>query len=219
MLTIKEPDFSDTIELVNVHSRIFDYSFTTRLGMKFLEKVYYPGMLELNHVFIKIFLYNKKIAGFVVCSTDANHVFSTIVRRKLFCFLSITFLGIMKNPIIIKDLFRALFFVLFGQKELLPRVNSEIVNMGVLPEYRRMTMKKGILSTTEFYKVHGINLAQELFNSVLEEFRKRNIREFKVLTPADKKDSNKFYEKAGCRLVGENIKILGHYSNCLLFTF
>lgn len=219
MNIIKEPSKSDILELSRIHSCLFDYTFTNKLGIEFLEKIYYPGLLDLDFVFTRLFIHDNKILGYAVCTTNTDLVFSSIVKKRLSQFLSVIFRRVLLSPSIIKELIKAFLFVFWGQKPLLPGVSSEIVNMGVLPQYRKQTIKNGTLTTTDFFKTHKIKVAQDLFLDILGEYKKRGVREMKVLTPAGKVDSNKFYSKVGCRLVEENINIMGQYSHCYYYKF
>lgn len=168
-------------QIVDIHMQAFPEFFLAFLGPKFLREFY------------KSFLYDSAGIGFVAEDAETGGVIGAIVgplvpdgyfKRLLkrrwwaFCFASVT--AILKRPIIIKRLFRALFYR--GESPSGPQ-RALLSSVAVSPQ------------------VQGHGIGQALVKRWVEEVQRRGGSGCYLTTDADNNEKvNSFYQKLSWKI-------------------
>ena len=108
-LEIVEINLKHIDEIVDVHIKAFPDFFLTFLGPKFLKEFYKSFIVDEQGIgFVAI--ENNKLLGAIVGPLNPQGYFKRLLKRKwyVFCFASIG--AVLKNPKVIKRLFRAVFY-------------------------------------------------------------------------------------------------------------
>jgi GNAT superfamily N-acetyltransferase len=164
-------------EAVSLHIKHLSYrSFITLFGNKFLLELYKDILSERLGFFV-FAMDEKKICGFVLGCVNSRQLLG-IIKRKLIKYFAIILPILIINLSVIFKLFETLFYV----KKENSRVQPELI----------------VIVTDSNYRSAGIG--SSLVSALNEEFRKRNIYEYKVTVHDEMKQSNNFYVKNGMTL-------------------
>jgi ribosomal protein S18 acetylase RimI-like enzyme len=165
-------------QIANLHiSCIYD-GFLSSLGLNFLCQMY-KAMDQSKECFIIVEVNGQCIIGFVSGGKGLSSIFKILLKHPFKLFNSLipqlfnwkVFVGI------IKTLFRI--FTSRDYKQKLP--SNELFSIAVNPSYRRT------------------GVAQVLYHKLCEEFRKRDINEFKIFVGNELQAANSFYIKMGAK--------------------
>ncbi len=167
----KDPHFE---KIAFLHREYIKTGFLSSLGLPFLTLMYHT-MGNSNNAFCVVAKDNNKIIGFSSGTISVGTFYKDFLKRN-FIRASMILLPKFFNVRFPKKMFETLFYPAMKEQSL-PR--SELLSIVVDKNYR------------------GRGIAQELFRKLEEEFRSRNIKEFKVVVGSKLITACKFYEKMG----------------------
>lgn len=103
---IRDAQSNDLPEIVNIHSRMFENFFMTKLGKDFLL-LYYELVLKFDKGILRVYEEEGKIIGFVVGFKDPKHFYSTMKKNKI-RFLKVLIKSIARRPELILQVLYAI---------------------------------------------------------------------------------------------------------------
>ena len=157
-----------------LHREYIKSGFLSSLGLPFLALMY-RSMSNSNNAFCVVAKDNNQIIGFSSGATSVGAFYKDFLRRN-FIKTSMILLPKIFNIQLVKKIFETLFYPARREQNL-PR--TELLSIVVDKNYR------------------GKGIAQKLFEKIEEEFRSRNIKQFKVVVGQKLVAACKFYEKMG----------------------
>jgi hypothetical protein len=109
MIEMRKIDQEYIDDIVKVHIKAFPDFFLTFLGPKFLKEFYRSFIVDEQGIGV-VAIENDKLLGAVVGPLQPAGYFKRLLKRKwsAFCFASMG--AVLKNPKVIKRLFRAVFY-------------------------------------------------------------------------------------------------------------
>ena len=170
--------------------------FLSCMGISFIEKVILKNFILFDDEFSYVYIIDGNVVGYVsgVCTDKFYHF---IIKKNFFLCLFYGARSVFKKPCLILDIFSLLKFLFLKH----PRsdIRAEMFSWWVLPEYR---------INSDFYKMHKIKIGKELWLQANNHFKKCGIKHYRLITPANNIQSNRFYRKIGYEYIG-SIKLFG----------
>lgn len=164
-------------EIENVaclHREYIKSGFLSSLGLPFLALMY-RSMSNSDNAFCVVAKDNNLIIGFASGAISVGAFYKDFLRRN-FIKVSMILLPKIFNIRFVKKIFETLFYPARKEQNL-PK--TELLSIVVDENYR------------------GKGIAQKLFVKLEDEFRSRNIKQFKVVVGSKLIAACKFYEKIG----------------------
>ena len=160
-------------------------SLPNRLGRRFLE-TYYRALLGDPAFFCDVYVVSGRLVGFFTYSSDAAGAFKRALHRHFASFAVAVVASVLTRPTRIPTLIRILRSLAPGYRELADDVPAEILSLGVLPEYR------------------GISIGRQLVEHALNVLDRRNVRRIKAATKIQAEDPRiyNFFARHGFRSIG-----------------
>ncbi len=172
----------DYCQIARIHSDGIFKGFLSTLGVRFLYLLY-ESIDKSKGSLLLVAKSDGKIVGFVAGTRDIGEVYRIMFRSWGRLFLSL--LPALLSP---KKIFRIVETVMFSGKnsELSVELPSEeLLSISVRAEYR------------------GKGYADELFKGLVEEFMRRDARQFKIVVGDALEPAHRFYKKMGARPVAK----------------
>ncbi len=157
-----------------LHREYIKSGFLSSLGLPFLALMY-RSMSDSNNTFCIVAKDKNKIIGFASGAISVGAFYKDFLRRN-FIKASLVLLPRVFNIRFVKKIFETLFYPARKEQNL-PK--AELLSIVVDEKYR------------------GKGIAQQLFVKLEEEFRNKNIKQFKVVVGSKLIAACKFYEKMG----------------------
>ena len=174
-----EPQYID--EIVDVHINAFPTFFLTFLGPRFLKEFYKSFIYDKTGIgFVAIDKDTHKLLGVIVGPLGPAGYFKRLLRKRWYAFCLASTAAVLKRPIVIKRLFRALFYR--GQAPSGPQ-RALLSSIAVSPD------------------IQGQGVGQALVRKWGEEVRRRGGTGCFLTTDAQNNDRiNDFYQKLDWRI-------------------
>lgn len=170
---IRELRKSDALAAARIHYNNFENAFFCELGEKFMQ-IIYEEIASSDQAFGFVFEDEEGIRGFVTGTYDADNFFSSIYKKR-FMDLGISVgKAILRKPLLISKVMQTLFY---SKNE--SNIKAELISIAVDKKAR----KKG--------------LGRKLFLSLVDKYKHKNIRGFKLIVDKDNKEANIFYKNIG----------------------
>jgi ribosomal protein S18 acetylase RimI-like enzyme len=166
---------SDIPIISHIHYSELNSDFLSSLGEDFLSLLY---RLFLQNKYSSIYVYEQSgnVYGFILGVKDFDKTFKNIIVNNLFKF-SIKVLGrVVRKPYILKNIFETFFYV---RKEGINLPRTELVAIAVSQKQQSKGIGKKLTKTLE------------------EEYKKNNIKEYKVSVSKQNIIANGFYKSIG----------------------
>ena len=163
------------IDIENVallHREYINTGFLSSLGSPFLELIY-QSMVNSNNAFCIVSKDNNQIIGFSSGAISVGAFYKDFLMSNIIK-ASMILLPKILNLQFVKKIFETLLYPSRKEQNL---PNAELLSIVVDKDYR------------------GKGIAQKLFGKLEEEFRSRNIKQFKVIVGSKLIAACKFYEK------------------------
>ena len=163
------------IDIENVallHREYINTGFLSSLGSPFLELIY-QSMVNSNNAFCIVSKENNQIIGFSSGAISVGAFYKDFLMSNIIK-ASMILLPKILNLQFVKKIFETLLYPSRKEQNL---PNAELLSIVVDKDYR------------------GKGIAQKLFGKLEEEFRSRNIKQFKVIVGSKLIAACKFYEK------------------------
>lgn len=164
---------NDFLEIAKMHNNYLRYGFLSTLGEKLLFLIY-QSMVNSKYAFCIVAEENQKIIGFVSGATSIGKFYKEFLKKN-FIKCSIILFPKIFNLKILKKIFETLFYPIKN----IDLPEAELLSIVVEKDYQ------------------GQNVSQKLFQRLVEEFKKRDVKEFKVIVGDNLIHACKFYEKMG----------------------
>lgn len=167
-------------QIARIHKNGIFKGFLSTLSLGFLALLY-EAIDQSTTSSLVVVRVKGKIVGFIAGSRDIRDVYRIMLRSSVR--LIIALLPAFTSP---QKIFRIFETVMFSKKKCsidcdLP--SEELLSISVLPECR------------------GMGYADELFKSLVSEFKSRNIRRFKIVVGEALEPAHRFYKRMGARPV------------------
>lgn len=168
-------------QIARIHKEGIFKGFLSTLSLSFLALIY--EAIDQSTISELVVVRAKgRIVGFIAGSQDIRDVYRIMLRSPVRLLTAL--LPAFVSP---KTIFRIFETVMFSKKGGvldfdLP--SEELLSISVLPEFR------------------GMGYAEELFKSLVSEFRSRNIGCFKIVVGEALEPAHRFYKKMGARPIG-----------------
>ncbi|MFQ5751211.1 MAG: GNAT family N-acetyltransferase [bacterium] len=159
--------------LSNLHKKNIHQGFLSRLGKRFLSHLY-ELLVTSKSAFCLVIEDKGKIIGFISGADSLNTIYKEFLKKKSLVAI-ISILSLLTDVRLIQKAFETLCYPI--KNENLP--SAELLSMVVVKGYR------------------GTGVSKILFERLIEEFRMRNIKQFKIVAGAALTSACKFYEKMG----------------------
>jgi len=165
----------DATQIAIIHKQEINQGFLSQLGVKFLSKLYKSTMVSPN-AFTIVAKDNDKVIGFISGCTNVTKFYHDFFKKYFFQVFFIL-LPKMFRLSILKKIFETLKYPQQKEEKKLP--GAELLTIAILKQY------------------HGRGIAQKMFEKFVEEIKKREISEFKVIVGENLPRAIAFYEKIG----------------------
>ena len=195
---IKQLQRGDLKKIVDIHIEAFPGFFLTFLGPGFLKQ-FYNSFLDDDHGIGVVAVENNKILGAVVGPLQPAGYFKRLLLRKwyAFCFASVG--AVLKNPKVIKRLFRAVFY------------------RGQSPQGGERALLSSIAVSPD---VQGKGVGKALVMKWLDVVKAKGVKGAFLTTDAENNDSvNDFYRSLGWKLESTHKTPDGRKMNRYVYDF
>lgn len=199
--------------VAGLHEAVLTDSVYSSIGRPFLE-YYYRNLLKNDDFFCHVHVFEGRVTGFLASTCQTGRIFFRQLLRDSLPIGAVLLRSMTRDPRKLRIVLAASRFLFMQRPTLLPEVEGEVLSFAVLPEYRTTEVGvEGALRPTRFYATWKIPIAAELFFASMRNLARRDVREVKIMTPADNPASNRFYAKVGCRLAVRDCLVFGHPTN------
>lgn len=164
----------DTDVISELHYQYISSGFLSSLGISLL-RLLYQSMITSKHSFCFVAEEDGRVVGFVSGTTDVGEFYKEFFKKN-FLKASLILLPKALNPQMIRKVLETLLYPVKKEQDL---PNAELLSIVVDKNYQ------------------GKDNSQKLFEGLVEEFKKRNVKQFKVVVGANLLPACKFYEKMG----------------------
>jgi ribosomal protein S18 acetylase RimI-like enzyme len=166
----------DIMGVVGIHLNSFQGFFLTFLGSRFLYELY-AGVLEDKSGISFVSFDADRLTGFVAGTSEPVGFYRRLLRRRWWRFAWASIIPVLKNPLIIPRLWRAL------RKPL---------------EVQNQTNTGTLMSIAVSPEVQGTGFGQVLVKAFLEEASRRGLKNVDLTTDKLTNDhANQFYQRMG----------------------
>ena len=168
----------DALEVAKTHKEEIKNGFLSSFNTFFLRK-FYEAIFSSKHSFCVVAKEGAAVIGFVSGVSNINYFYKYFFRKHFFIFVPV-FLPKIFNRSFVKKVFESVFY----PQKTKGFPEPELLTFAVKREYQGRGIGKGLL------------------RQLIEEFKKRQIRVFKVLVGSEM-NSVGFYKKNGFQVVKE----------------
>ncbi len=178
---IVEINRKNTSEVVNIHMRAFPGFFLTFLGPRFLKEFYDSFTYDAAGIgFVAEDGETGKILGVIVGPLVPDGYFKRLLKKRWWAFCLASTIAILKKPVIIKRLFRALFY------------------RGDAPEGPQRSLLSSIVVSPD---VQNQGIGKALVEKWVHQVQQRGSAGCFLTTDAHNNDKvNHFYQKLGWKI-------------------
>jgi ribosomal protein S18 acetylase RimI-like enzyme len=156
-----------------LHKKYIDRGFMSSLGSSFLEHLY-DAMTTSGNACCLVAEENGEIHGFISGTCELRSFYRDFVKAKLLP------VSLLLMPMLLK-----------------PSFSRKIMENFIYPSKQGDLPGAEIMSIVVSEKFRGRGVSESLFNSLLEEFRLKHVRRFKVTVGSSLPAANRFYQKMG----------------------
>lgn len=166
----------DYLSIARIHKECLPESFLGSLGLSFLTLLY-KSLFKHRGGIILVLEENGAVLGFISGTVNSNSFYSYFLRNNCLRLIFLLFLKLF-NLNILGKIFEDL---VYARKKWVGSIpEAELLSIAVRPGYQRM------------------GAGGRLFKSLVDEFYKRSINEFKILIGENLPGAQEFYQKMGC---------------------
>lgn len=177
MLLVNESiDKADIGKVAELHREYLDSGFLSSLGEGFLSLLY-ETIRESSHGNLIIYKEKNSVEGFVSGTTDIGRLYTDFFKKNLVKGI-IQILPYLLSLRIIKKIFETLFYPVKKIKEI-PRAE--------------------LLSIVVDKRCRGKGISERLYSALVEEFKKRDVKNFKIVVGAGLASAIQFYDRMGAQ--------------------
>ena len=194
-MKIRKANLDDCAEVAKLHERSLTESFLGTLGGDFLNLIY-RSLANFEQGIFLVAEDRESAIGFITGTMKTGKFYKHFLKRN---FLKVIF--ILSSKLFKKNV----------GKKILETAKYSKKDLGFLaPDAELLSM-----AVTEEFQGKGV--AQQLFERLAGEFHKKGIHEFKIIAGNKLKKANKFYQKMGCKRMGETEVHEGDISTVYIF--
>ncbi|WP_297888154.1 GNAT family N-acetyltransferase [Sulfurihydrogenibium sp.] len=178
----KKTKLEDIKNVAQLHKLYISSGFISSLGNKFLVTLY-DYISKSDNSFCIVAKYNENIIGFISGTQSISELYKGFFKEK-FLEASFTLFPQIFKP---KNFFKLIETILYPKKKsIIPSVpDAELLSIVVDKNFQ------------------GKGISSLLFNTLVEEFKKRKIYSFKIVVGSNLTKAIRFYEKMGCKKIAE----------------
>ena len=173
-MNIEKAKDIDIEHVALLHREYINTGFLSSLGSPFL-KLIYQSMVSSNNAFCIVAIEKRNIIGFISGAIDVGGFYKDFLRMN-FIKVSAILLPKILNLQFVKKIIETLLYPARKEQNL---PEAELLGIVVDKNYR------------------GEGIAQKLFKKLEEEFRSRDIKQFKIATGESLVRAQRFYESLG----------------------
>jgi len=167
----------DAMVIAKIHKEEIKQGFLSSLGVSFLAN-FYQAIIESGQGFCLVAKENGETVGFICGVFDLGELYDYFIKKYFLKSIVILYKKFFHFSFV-KKIFETLLYP--SKDQHLPR--AELLTLAVKKEFQ----SRGIASL--------------MFEKLVEEFRKRGIKNFKVLVGEELKPAIGFYEKMGLQFL------------------
>lgn len=194
-MNIRKTRDSDIRNVSALHKEHINSGFLSSLGAPFLN-ILYRSLVDFEKGILLVAENEGKIIGFISGTVDTNVFYKYFLKRNFFRIAFVLLSKVFSINVIKKVLETAK----YSKKDLEISVpDAELLSMAVAENFQ------------------GKGIAKQLFEKLVNEFHDRNINEFKIIAGNQLDEANKFYQKIGCKKIGEIEVHKGNFSSVYTF--
>lgn len=178
MNNVRKMRYDDIMGVVGIHLKSFQGFFLTFLGPRFLCELY-AGVLDDQSGILFVSFDADRLTGFVAGTSEPAGFYRRLLRRRWWRFALASIVPILKNPLIIPRLWRAL-----RKPQDIPNQKNTgtLMSIAVSPE------------------AQGTGLGRVLVSTFLEEAKRQGLECVDLTTDKNNNDYvNQFYQRMGFR--------------------
>ncbi len=185
MIKISALEKKQIAEVAKIHKKVLSDGFVSTLSENFLNK-FYLALTESPDIFTLVATRNKKILGFVSCTTNVKKLPFFLIRN----LWKDIILEMLKNPSVILKFIESIFYPSFNDSA----VSCEALSIAVINTER------------------GQGIGKNLILNAKSEFKRRKFAEFQLSVRSTMLNANNFYQKIGLSKI-KTAKFLGEEIN------
>jgi ribosomal protein S18 acetylase RimI-like enzyme len=179
-MIIKRLNPDDAAEVASLHSSCLKSGFLSSLGQPFLKRLY-ESMIDSENAFCLVARSETQIVGFISGASSTSRFYAEFFRRNAF----------RGTAVIVRKLF---------QKGVLMRIIETLRYPSVrLPNVPSAELLS--IAVREGFRNGGIG--KLLFFGLVNEFKEREIRRFRIVVGNELAAANHFYRQMGARCVAQ----------------
>jgi ribosomal protein S18 acetylase RimI-like enzyme len=181
----------DVSLISKMHLELLNWGPMAQLGRIFLERFCYTVLIQDGLMKAEIYEVEGKPAGFIAYTQYSFTFHRSAIKKHFFYVIYIVLISILRNPLIILDIFKAMRVMFQRRGEISSGHDpaAEILAIGVYPEYR----------TPKFIKNTGLRISHEMFQEAASYFRQVGLHNMRLAVDSFNKATLLFYHGLGGR--------------------
>jgi ribosomal protein S18 acetylase RimI-like enzyme len=169
-------------DVARLHAAAIDRGFLTSLGEPFLATLY-TGLAGLRSSFVITATLHGELLGFICGATDTRRAYLEFARSRSSPRAALTLLPRLFSLRTARRVAETLLYP--TQATTVPLPSAEILNFCVTESQR------------------GQGIGRRLFEALAAEFSRRHVDEIRIVTGAEQRSAQAFYDRIGARRVTE----------------
>jgi len=146
---------NNLIDLAHLHYEALPGDFLPSLGVKYLERMYYPSALRSEHAKTFVISDKNKLMGFVTIAHNSARYTKEVLRDRWMSTVVYAAKIILRNPSFLLKCVEVIVTAAFSKPDM---IESEIVYIAVSKEYRRKgTGTKLVVKAMEYLAEKGLS--------------------------------------------------------------
>ena len=172
-----------------LHAALLPHSPVALLGPRFMTNFYYQNLMRDELILGMVALIDKRPAGFMIATADANGFMMAGIRRHGFRLAAVLLSGLIASPRRIASVWEALSIMRHMPPPEKEERIAELLSFGVLPEFR----------SPAFIRSTGIHIARDLLHETMKLLEAQGVDTVRSLVDEDNTAAKLFYHGAGWR--------------------
>lgn len=184
-------------DLARLHAELLPGSPITKMGPRFMEQFYYTCLPLEGYIFGAVAYVDDRPTGFVTATFDSQRFMRLALRHLWWKMAWVMGLTVLSNPLSITSIWEATSIMRTRKNEKNNQPEGEILSLGVLQSYRG----------PQFIRKTGLHIVNDLFQGVMDQLQKKELRLIRAFVDADNMPAQLFYHSLGWTL--ENLDVPG----------
>ena len=183
-------------DLRELHFALLPHSPVVLLGPRFVERFYYPRLVEMGLLFGAIAYWDNRPIGFISVTQDAAGFMGRAIKRHPIKLAWTMLVSVLADPRRLGALYEALQIMRNREPADTSEPLAELLSFGVVEEFRK----------AGFARKTGVKVGRDLFGIAIEQLREREVATVAALVDQDNKEVCLMYRAMGWTVHNPDVK-------------